>query len=114
MGGLSQNTRWAAVGSGDPRRVYAGRVKLGALVGGKASVIGPEATLADAAGALVDQAVGSLGVVDGRKLVGIVTERDLVRAVSEGADPEEETVSHWMSDAPDTFAPAVDVADAAA
>ena len=47
-------------------------------------------------------------------LVGIITESDVVRAVSEGADAEEEVVADWMSDAPDTFGPDVEVREAAA
>jgi CBS domain-containing protein len=89
-------------------------MKLGSLVGGSATVIGREATVAEAAEALITDGVGSLAVVEGRSLVGIITERDVVRAVSEGADPEEETVADWMSDAPDTFGPEVEVREAAA
>ena len=89
-------------------------MKLGSLVGGKSTVIGVEATVAEAAEVLVESDVGSLGVVDGRKLVGIFTERDVIRAVADGADPEDETVQDWMSDAPDTFSPDVEVMEAAA
>ena len=89
-------------------------MKLGALVGGSATVIGPEATVADAAEILVSDGVGSLGVVADRSLIGIITERDVVRCVSGGADPEAETISDWMSDAPDTFPPDVDCQEAAA
>lgn len=89
-------------------------VKLGALVGGAAAVIGPEATLGAVAEALVTGDVGSLGVVADRDLVGIITERDLVRALASGADPEDEVVADWMADAPDTFPPTIDVEDAAA
>jgi len=89
-------------------------MKLAALVGGSATVIGPEATLGDAAEALVADGVGSLGVVADRRLVGIITERDIVRAIAAGAESEEEDVASWMSDAPDTFAPEVDVEEAAA
>ena len=83
-------------------------------MGGSATVIGPEATLGDAAEALEGDDVGSLGVVADRELVGIITERDLVRALASGADVEEEYVSDWMADAPDTFSPEVDVKEAAA
>jgi CBS domain-containing protein len=89
-------------------------MRLGSLVGGSATVIGPVATVAEAADALIEDSVGSLAVVEGRNLVGIITERDVVRAVAEGADPEEESVADWMSDAPDTFAPDVEVREAAA
>jgi CBS domain-containing protein len=89
-------------------------MKLGALVGGSATVIGPEASVADASEALVADGVGSLGVISDRRLVGIITERDVVRSIADGADPETEVVSDWMSDAPDTFSPDVDVEEAAA
>jgi CBS domain-containing protein len=89
-------------------------MKLGSLVGGSATVIGPEATVADAAEIFIDDGVGSLGVVDGPNLVGIITERDVVRCVAEGSDPEEESVADWMSDAPDTFSPDVEIEEAAA
>jgi len=88
-------------------------VKLESLVGGSATVIGPEATLADAAEALVNDVVGSLGVVSDRTLVGIFTERDLVRAIAEGVDPETALVTDWMADTPDTFSPDVDIDEAA-
>lgn len=89
-------------------------MKLGSLVGGSATVIGPEATIDDAAVALIHDGVGSLAVVEGRRLVGIITERDIVRAVAEGADTAAEPVAAWMSDAPDTFSPDVEVEEAAA
>ena len=89
-------------------------MKLGSLVGGSATVIGREATVAEAAEALITDGVGSLAVVEGRRLVGIFTERDAVRAVSEGADPEDEAVADWMSETPDTFGPEVEVREAAA
>jgi CBS domain-containing protein len=88
-------------------------MKLGALVGGSATVIGSEATLGDVAVALVQDGVGSLGVIVDRRLVGIITERDLVRAVAAGADPETEVVADWMAEAPDTFSPDVEVEEAA-
>ncbi|MBI5157098.1 MAG: CBS domain-containing protein [Acidimicrobiia bacterium] len=88
-------------------------MKLGALVGGSATVIGSEATLGDAANALVQDGVGSLGVIVDRRLVGIITERDLVRALAAGVDPETELVADWMAESPDTFSPDIDVEEAA-
>ncbi|HLE39146.1 MAG TPA: CBS domain-containing protein [Acidimicrobiia bacterium] len=88
-------------------------MKLGALVGGSAMVIGKEATLGDAAEALVQDGVGSLGVISDRTLVGIITERDLVRALAAGVDPEAEIVADWMAEAPDIFSPDIDVEEAA-
>ena len=88
-------------------------MKLRALVGGGAEVVGPEATLEDAAEAMVDAGTGSLAVIDGRALVGIITERDIVRAVAEEADVEDEDVADWMTEDPDTFSPETDIEEAA-
>ena len=41
--------------------------------------IGPDRTLADAAGIMNESGVGALAVIEGDRLVGIVTDRDLVR-----------------------------------
>jgi CBS domain-containing protein len=41
--------------------------------------IGPERTVRDAAAIMEQAGVGSLAVIDGTRLVGIVTDRDLVR-----------------------------------
>ena len=96
-----------------PVALASGSMKLGALVGGSATVIGSEATLGDVADALVQDGVGSLGVIVDRHLVGIITERDLVRALAAGVDPETELVADWMAEAPDTFSPDVEVEEAA-
>ncbi len=88
-------------------------MKLEALVGGACEVVGPEVTLADAAAAMVDDQVDCLAVIDGRKLVGLITERDLVRAVADESDFDEETVGTYMTEAPDIFSPEVPVTDAA-
>jgi acetoin utilization protein AcuB len=55
----------------------------------------PEAPVAQAAAVMADARVGSLPVVDHERLVGIVTERDVLAAVAEtlpslkGADPDD-------------------------
>lgn len=89
-------------------------MNLRSLVGGSAEVIGREATLEGAAAALIRLGIGSLAVVDGRSLVGIITERDIVEAVADGAEPSEESVGEWMTESPDTVGPDVDVEEAAA
>ncbi len=87
-------------------------MRVEALVSGESDVVGPETTLGDAAEVLMTRSIGALAVVDGRRLVGIVTDRDIVRAVSEGADVED-PVSEWMTDGPDTVSPEVSIAEAA-
>ena len=55
-----------------------------------------------------------MAVVDGFDLVGLITERDLRRAISSSVDFDATKVSEVMSKDPDTFDPDLDVWDAAA
>ena len=48
----------------------------------------PDDTLADASKKMWDQQTGSLLVMEGSKLIGIITERDCLRAMAEGDDPK--------------------------
>src|SRR4051794_16066470 len=66
----------------------------------------PGQTLASAADAMVLAGVGSVVVVGDPGLpVGILTERDLVRASAAGADARIATVGEWMTAAPDVVGP---------
>ncbi|HEY7822260.1 MAG TPA: CBS domain-containing protein [Acidimicrobiia bacterium] len=87
-------------------------MRLGDLVGNAPYVCGPDTTLVDAAAAMEGSDLGSLAVVEGMDLLGLVTERDIRRAVAAGTDLET-AVSAVMSDEPDTFDPDLDVWDAA-
>jgi CBS domain-containing protein len=89
-------------------------MRLHALVGGTTEIVGPEGTLADAAEAMADQETDYVVVIDNRELVGILTERDIVVAVSEGTDLGAALVEEWMSESPDTFKPDVTVAEGVA
>jgi CBS domain-containing protein len=57
--------------------------------------------------------VGALPVLDGQRLVGIITERDVTAAMAEGADPTITPVSDYMTPAPEVLRPDSDLADAA-
>ncbi|HUG07642.1 MAG TPA: CBS domain-containing protein [Acidimicrobiia bacterium] len=87
-------------------------MRLGDLVGGAPFVCGPDTTLFEAAQVMETSDLGSLAVVEGMSLLGLVTERDLRRAVAGGTDLGT-SVSQVMSDDPDTFDPDLDVWDAA-
>ena len=83
------------------------------LVAGDVVWVAPEATLRKGAEMMVSTEVGSVAVeVDGA-LEGIFTERDLLRAVAEGADLDTEPISTWMTEYPDSFDPEMGVEDAA-
>ena len=66
----------------------------------------------EAAKAMEESDLGSLAVVEGMDLLGLITERDLRTAVATGTDLDS-AVSTVMSDEPDTFDPDLDVWDAA-
>ena len=61
---------------------------------------------------MAERGHGSLGVVEGMKLLGLITERDLVRAAASGADLDATPVLSYMSRDPDTFSPDFDVWEA--
>ncbi len=88
-------------------------MRLGELVGEAPYVCGPDTTLLEAATAMEGSDLGSLAVVEGMSLLGLITERDIRRAVADGPDLGT-AVSQVMSDEPDTFDPDLDVWDAAA
>ena len=54
-------------------------------------------TLRAAAERMWRQQTGSLLISEGGRLAGIITERDLLRAVALGADPENSTVDEAMT-----------------
>jgi CBS domain-containing protein len=58
---------------------------------------GPGETLQSAANRMWRQQTGSLLILDDEELVGIVTERDLMRAVARGYDVSTTTVGEVMS-----------------
>jgi len=58
--------------------------------------VAPEQTLADAARAMIRQGVGSAVVIAGDEPPGIITERDLLRAIADGVDFDRAKVSQYM------------------
>lgn len=61
--------------------------------------ITPDTTITDAAGTLIAEGIGSLVVVDeSNKPVGMFTNTDLARLVSDGRSPAETTVEEYMTD----------------
>lgn len=84
------------------------------LVSGTAFLCGPEMTLTEVALEMEARDHGSVAVVDGPDLVGLITERDLRRAAAGAVDFSEALVRDFMSADPDTFDPDLDVWDAAA
>jgi citrate synthase len=66
---------------------------------------GADASLTDASSLMDSQQIGSVIVTDKRAVVGILTERDLMRAAATHADPLIEPVRRWMTADPDVLGP---------
>jgi citrate synthase len=62
-------------------------------------------TLADAAQIMQEAETGSVVVTDDGKVVGILTERDLLRAAAAAGEPDHERVRLWMTAQPDVLGP---------
>lgn len=71
--------------------------------------IAPGTTVAEAATVMGGHGVGSALVMDGDDLVGIFTERDIVRALGADFDAPRHPVDGWMTRAPVTVAPTATV-----
>ena len=72
--------------------------RVGDLVTERVVEIMPTATLRQAAELMTDERVGVLVVRRPDVVVGLVGERDVVRALSDGLDPDEERVGDHMAD----------------
>lgn len=73
----------------------------------------PATTLRDAADRMWKQQTGSLLVIDGTELLGIVTERDVMKSVARGDDLDATPISAVMTRSLVTVTPETSVQDAA-
>lgn len=77
------------------------------------STLTPQSTLGEAATLMKQEDCGSLPILEGGKLVGIITDRDIVvRAIADGKDPKSCKVSDVMSADPVTVSPDTSVDEA--
>ena len=61
-----------------------------------------DAKLGDAAKRMAERGVGAVVVLDGERLAGILTERDILKAVATGFEPDSR-ISDWMTRHPETI-----------
>lgn len=73
----------------------------------------PTSSVAEAAQAMVRGRFGSIAILEGAWLVGIFTERDVMRAAASGGDLSVSPVSQWMTADPVTGTPDMESEDAA-
>jgi CBS domain-containing protein len=76
-------------------------------------VVGPEHTVRDAARMMAQHHVGSAVVTDAEQLAGILTERDVLKQVARGSDPDSTTVADMMTRDVVTVGPDWDLIEAA-
>jgi len=76
--------------------------------------VAPEDTIGEAAQKMVDREVSSAAVSDYGRLIGILTERDLTRAVAGRTHSSEARVREWMTSDPITLPPSASPSEAAA
>lgn len=73
----------------------------------------PDCPLSAAAAKMVQAGVGSVVVLQGSFLAGILTERDVLRAAASGQDLSVSQVSDWMTHDPHATSPDTSADDAA-
>ena len=72
----------------------------------------PGATVAEAATVMGTRKVGAALILDGERLAGIFTERDILRALASDFDAAGHLVSHWMTPDPFTLTPGSSASEA--
>jgi CBS domain-containing protein len=88
----------------------AGRVRD--VMASRLHTVGPEDTVGEAVAVMAQHRIGSVLVMDGERLVGIFTERDTVRAISQSHDAARHEVVSWMTRDPTAVGPDVDTDEA--
>ncbi len=83
------------------------------LIGGPVDACTSNLTVAEAARQMLAADIGSLAVMHDTDLIGIITERDLLRVVAEGKSPRATKVGAVMTPSPDSLGPEVEISDAA-
>jgi CBS domain-containing protein len=71
-----------------------------------------DASVAEVAAGMVRGRIGSAVVMEGSVLLGIFTERDVLRAAASGKDLTSSRVAEWMTPDPVTAGPELDPDDA--
>jgi len=74
--------------------------------------VSPATTVAEAATIMGERRIGSALVMNDDNLLGIFTERDIVRALAQDFGAAERPVSEWMTEDPVTVPPETEATDA--
>lgn len=88
-------------------------MKVSELMTQAAVTDAPDDTLAEAAAKMRQQQTGSLLIMSGTQLAGIVTERDVLKVVGDGQDPKSVSIRDVMTPDPVTVNPDSTIQEAA-
>jgi CBS domain-containing protein len=88
-------------------------VRVSEIMTNAAVIDSPDDTLVEAARKMWKQQTGSLLVTDGEELVGIITERDILKAVAVGTPLDDTLISEVMTKDVTTVGPGVSLREAA-
>lgn len=69
-------------------------------------------TIAEAASLMAQRRVGSALVVEGEHVLGIFTERDIVKALSQDGMASQQPIGHWMTRDPQCISPETSLEEA--
>src|SRR2546421_5252761 len=67
--------------------------------------VGPTETVGEAVAVMAQHRIGSVLIMEGDRLLGIFTERDTVRALSQAHDAARHEIVSWMTHDPQTVSP---------
>ena len=86
---------------------------VGDLMTREVLTVEPSDTIGEAAEKMIDHSVGAVVVSDFGSIIGILTERDILRAVAHRTHSAEARVRQWMTPNPVTIEPETPIEDAA-
>jgi CBS domain-containing protein len=85
---------------------------IGDLMTRDVLTVAPEDTLGEAAAKMTERGVGAVVVSDFGRMIGILSERDIMRAVADRIHSSEARVREWMTADPITATPDTTIEDA--
>lgn len=88
-------------------------MELREIVAGEVETVAVTSKVTEAVKKMHDASVGALAAIDGDDVVGIFTERDLVRVIATTSNLQHESVGTWMTPFPDMLEADSNVDDAA-
>jgi CBS domain-containing protein len=100
--GWRQGAAWSEVTNDDPAYGLYHHRHGGRHLPPGSITVGADESLEQTAARLEDKDISALVIMDGDRLAGIITERDIVRAVADRRDPADGTAGEYMTSAPAT------------